>query len=253
MDFDSILLARTLEGGGGGGEATLIDKNISSNGTYNASSDSADGYKKVVVSVPNTYVAGDEGKVVSSGALVSQTSATYTTNNTYDTTLVNSVTVNVSSGATFNFTGASGKLWGGMAKALVDGTYASGNVTFTTAFTNTWQTLVNTGLTTLHGFCAWVQDMVYTKSSSQIGGYLIFSVNQDTTLDYFCLDVPTAYPTSMAGTFYAPYTQETEYDKAGMNGALRLNGGVVEYRGRYNMNANYQILPANKVIEWIAW
>lgn len=98
MDFDSILLARKLGGGGGGGEATLIDKNISSNGTYNASSDSADGYKKVVVSVPNTYVAGDEGKVVSNGALVSQTSATYNTNNTYDTTLINSVTVNVSGG-----------------------------------------------------------------------------------------------------------------------------------------------------------
>lgn len=32
--------------------ATLIDKNISSNGTYNASEDSADGYKKVVVAVP---------------------------------------------------------------------------------------------------------------------------------------------------------------------------------------------------------
>ena len=38
--------------GGGGGEATLINKNISANGTYNASSDSADGYKKVVVAVP---------------------------------------------------------------------------------------------------------------------------------------------------------------------------------------------------------
>jgi len=36
----------------GGGSATLIDKNINANGTYNASSDSADGYKKVVVNVP---------------------------------------------------------------------------------------------------------------------------------------------------------------------------------------------------------
>lgn len=97
MDFDSVLLAKKL-GGGGGGSATLIDKNISSNGTYNASSDNADGYKKVVVSVPNSYSAGDEGKVVSSGALVSQTSATYDSNGTYDTTLKNSVTVDVASG-----------------------------------------------------------------------------------------------------------------------------------------------------------
>lgn len=33
-------------GGGGGGEAVLIDKTISTNGTYNASSDNADGYKR---------------------------------------------------------------------------------------------------------------------------------------------------------------------------------------------------------------
>ena len=53
---------------------------------------------EITANVPNSYSAGDEGKVVSSGALVSQSSATYTTNNTYDTTLVNSVTVNVSGG-----------------------------------------------------------------------------------------------------------------------------------------------------------
>lgn len=81
-----------------GGGATLITKNISANGTYNASSDSADGYSQVNVSVPNTYSAGDEGKVVSNGALVAQTSDTVTTNDTYDTTLINSLTVNVSGG-----------------------------------------------------------------------------------------------------------------------------------------------------------
>ena len=83
---------------GGGESATLIDKDISTNGTYNASSDSADGYKKVVVDVANSYAAGDEGKVVSNGALVAQTSDTVTTNDTYDTTLINSLTVNVSGG-----------------------------------------------------------------------------------------------------------------------------------------------------------
>lgn len=114
-----------------GGGSTLIEKNINANGTYNASSDSADGYSKVVVSVPasavdtgtksitangtnqdvvgyaavdvavpNTYAAGDEGKVVSNGALVSQTarSSNITENGTYDTTTNNSVTVNVSGG-----------------------------------------------------------------------------------------------------------------------------------------------------------
>lgn len=76
----------------------LGEKTIIQNGTYNASSDNASGYSRVVVNVPNTYSASDEGKVVSSGALVSQTSDTVTSNATYDTTLINSLTVNVSGG-----------------------------------------------------------------------------------------------------------------------------------------------------------
>ena len=50
MDYYDILLAKKLSGGSG--SATLIDKNINENGTYNASSDNADGYKKVIVNVP---------------------------------------------------------------------------------------------------------------------------------------------------------------------------------------------------------
>lgn len=41
-----------------GGGSTLIAKNISANGTYNASSDSADGYSSVTVAVPNRLVVG---------------------------------------------------------------------------------------------------------------------------------------------------------------------------------------------------
>lgn len=119
---DAIL---SISGGGG----TLIQKTVTANGTYNASDDSADGYSKVTVNVPasavdtgtkninsngthdvigyasasvnvpNSYAAGDEGKVVQSGALVSQTSQTITENGTYDTTTKNSVTVNVQGGA----------------------------------------------------------------------------------------------------------------------------------------------------------
>ena len=84
----------------GGGSATLIEKSISVNGTYNASDDDADGYSSVSVSVPNTYTAEDEGKVVDNGSLVAQTamSTEITANDTYDTTLYNSVTVNVPQG-----------------------------------------------------------------------------------------------------------------------------------------------------------
>lgn len=52
-------------------------------------------YGTAVAALPNAYSSGDEGKVVSSGALVSQTSLSVTSNNTYDTTTKNSVVVAV--------------------------------------------------------------------------------------------------------------------------------------------------------------
>lgn len=57
---------------------------------------------QITANVPNSYSAGDEGKVVSNGALVAQTSDTVTANDTYDTTLINSLTVNVSGGGGFS-------------------------------------------------------------------------------------------------------------------------------------------------------
>lgn len=85
-----------------GGITPTGTKSITENGTYDVTQ-----YASASVSVPNSYGAGDEGKVVSNGALVAQSSDTVTTNNTYDTTLINSLTVNVSGG-------------GGGAMALLD-------------------------------------------------------------------------------------------------------------------------------------
>jgi hypothetical protein len=82
-----------------GGSAVIESKNITANGTYTAPT-GVDGYNPVMVNVPNSYAAGDEGKVVSNGTLVAQTarSAAITQNGTYDTTTNNEVTVNVSGG-----------------------------------------------------------------------------------------------------------------------------------------------------------
>lgn len=55
-------------------------------------------YLQRVTVNPITYSASDEGKVVSNGALVAQTSETITENGTYDTTLNDEVVVNVSGG-----------------------------------------------------------------------------------------------------------------------------------------------------------
>lgn len=79
---------------GGGGDITVVSKSITANGTYTAPSGKA--YSPVTVNVPNSYAAGDEGKVVSNGDLVAQTAhAKVTSNGTIDTTLNNSVEVDV--------------------------------------------------------------------------------------------------------------------------------------------------------------
>lgn len=78
------------------GEKTI---NVSANGTTTTDVTQY-ATAKVVAAVPNTYAVGDEGKVVSSGALVAQTSSSTTINGTFDTTLINSFAVNVSGGVT---------------------------------------------------------------------------------------------------------------------------------------------------------
>lgn len=96
MPFDAVSYVMGTNTGGGGG-VTVEPLSVTENNTYTAPSGKA--YSPVVVNVPNSYTAGDEGKVVSNGALVAQTSDTVTQNGTVDTTLINSLLVNVSGGA----------------------------------------------------------------------------------------------------------------------------------------------------------
>ena len=89
------LLKQILEQGGpgGGGEITRERLDVDQNGTFTAPAGKA--YTPVVVAVPNSYAAADEGKVVKNGALAAQGSATVTENGTVDTTEISAVTVAV--------------------------------------------------------------------------------------------------------------------------------------------------------------
>ena len=90
-DDDRIM---SVTGTASGGITPTGTKQITANGTsidvYN--------YQYADVAVPNSYSASDEGKVVSNGALVAQTSDTVTENGVVDTTLIDELTVNVSGG-----------------------------------------------------------------------------------------------------------------------------------------------------------
>jgi hypothetical protein len=115
-----IVLAKSF-GNGGEADIDVQPLSVTENGDYNAPSGTA--YNPVSVNVPNIYAASDEGKVVSNGELVSQTSQTVTENGTVDTTLVNSLTVDVQ--------GSGGDAYA-IARAMVDGTlteYIDPNVT----------------------------------------------------------------------------------------------------------------------------
>lgn len=52
MSLLRALIRSKVTGGSGGGDAVLIDKTITENGTYRAADDSADGYKTVAADVP---------------------------------------------------------------------------------------------------------------------------------------------------------------------------------------------------------
>lgn len=82
-----------------GGDSTLEPLSVTANGDYYPEA-GVDGFDEVHVSVPNSYTASDEGKVVNNGALIAQTARTtqITENGTYDTTLNDEVTVDVSGG-----------------------------------------------------------------------------------------------------------------------------------------------------------
>lgn len=58
--------------GTGTGGSTLITKTITENGTYNASSDSADGYSSVTAAVPNSFSVTDESNTTGTTAVITQ-------------------------------------------------------------------------------------------------------------------------------------------------------------------------------------
>lgn len=81
-----------------GADLTAIANKIRSKGGTSAQLEFPDGFEDAVDDI-KAYSASDNGKVVSNGELVAQTSQNIDTNGTYDTTLKDEVVVNIPSGA----------------------------------------------------------------------------------------------------------------------------------------------------------
>lgn len=85
----TVKVEQESSGGGGGSSATLITKTITSNGTYDAEDDNADGYSEVTVNVPSGGSSKNVQTVQSTDrrnntALGSVASLTCSTAGTYD-------------------------------------------------------------------------------------------------------------------------------------------------------------------------
>lgn len=93
MSVDKLVDSTQLDSG-----LTSVANAIRTRGGTSADLAFPSGFVSAVGAIGNQYTNADEGKVVSNGELVAQTSDTATQNGTVDTTLINSLTVNVSGG-----------------------------------------------------------------------------------------------------------------------------------------------------------
>ena len=176
---------------------------------------------EITVNVPNSYAQSDEGKVVSNGALVAQTSDTVTANDTYDTTLINSLTVNVSGGSGVN--------------------QKSGTITFDSESQSTVQitTLAEIGFTPSK-FYFYVKDYAdmagktnaLVEALYELKGTPQYSLKASIRLNASSARVGSVSP----GAFTDSNTT-----------FLKLNGTTVEFI----CNSSFKV-PGNVIYEWLA-
>ena len=203
-------MSDAIEAISGGGITPSGTKSITANGT----GIDVTSYAYADVAVPNTYAAGDEGKVVSSGALVSQTSDTVTANNTYDTTLINSLTVNVSGGG-------SG--------------YASGDFTPSEAISTK---VIETGLSTVHGILIYPSVTPYNVVSKRVIHTYIGYLDSSSYVQALCCCSNTG---GTAKDTFTIWTSSTN---------ISASGGTVTITIAYPDNTGW-FAPIKYL--WVAW
>lgn len=206
----------------GGGITPTGAININSNGSHNVTQ-----YASAEVAVPNSYSASDEGKVVNNGGLVAQSSDTVTENGVVDTTLINSLDVNVSSGG------------GGMETGSFVAPANQSNTTVT--------------VTALHShILLWDDDVKgdVSLSSQPYGTKKMLMLFADNNTGYMSVNGIASSGTGYAATF------------SGM-GQWGDNTGLWNYRCQFSatqiaitnprINGTTHTWIENHTIKWVAW
>lgn len=162
--------------------------------------------------ITNRYIQADEGKVVSSGELVAQTSTTAITNGTIDTTTNNQVVVNVPNSYT---AGDEGKVVSN--GALVAQTAYSSTITENGTYNTTENNSVTVNVpkapssinisNALSRVSANINDsdiyLINMEDKTYLIGWIYISTNYPTT------SIILSYDSSFIPTHYTNYTQDT--------------------------------------------
>lgn len=132
--------------------------------------------------------------------------------------------------------------------ALKNGNTVGGTVTYPENFPNTETLLLSTGLTEIHGFMfanPFIDVSTGTGSDQTSKAVLVF-VRTGGVMDF--IGAMSSYTREKYGV-----ANGTLVEQVPVNGTLRIDGGNIYYTARFNRNANYQILKANTLYEWLAW
>jgi hypothetical protein len=234
----------TNTSGGGGSSKYVVDElNVTTNGTYTGGG-GVNAYNPVNVNVPNSYTAEDEGKVVSSGALVGQTSRTVTTPGTFDTTLNNSFTVDIDipvQEKDVNFYDYDGTvLYSYTAEEFLELTEMPANPTHTGLTSQGWNWTLSDAKTyvTDYGMCdigqMYITDdgatRVYVSlNSNTLTIYLGFGINGNATVNWGDNSATeTVSGSSQGTTIYTPHTYANAGDYVI---SIKVNSGKMDLRG----------------------
>lgn len=139
---------------------------------------------------------------------------------------------------------------GYMLSAFKNGATAGGTVTYAEAFPNTETLILETGLSAIHGlmFVCPTEDWTLNTNNQQSCKWFILTVNSNATYNIV--------GQASQGGNWATQAQKTNGETVNatpINGILRFSGGDIYYTGRYNKNANYQLLIPGVQYEWLAW